>query len=377
MHEPFGVGLVGAGGFGAFCLEAYSELPEVRVVAVADTDLERAQRVAPPRATVSSDYRALLADPAVQIVAINTPPFLHGPMARQAAEAGKHIFVEKPLATSLEEAVAAVEAARAAGVTLSVDYVLRHHQLHRLAAEVVKSRALGAFQHWSLENFATDDNLPPDHWFWDHSRSGGIHVEHGVHFFDLCTHLAGTAPDEVAGCAQQRPDGRVDRVSATVRYGRRVLATFYHSFNQIGRFERTTIRLNFARGHIVTEGWIPTDLTLWGVVDEAGLGRLEALFGDRLEVRERFHGAASTVQHGGVTEHLAAAVAAEARAPERQLEYKRAVQAGMRDLVAAIRDNRPPEVSAADGLLSLAVALAASDPETCGRPLPAIPDVAG
>lgn len=67
-------------------------------------------------------------------------------MARQAAEVGKHIFVEKPLATSMEEAVAAMEAARAAGVQLGIDYVLRHHPLHRLAAEVIRSGALDEFQ---------------------------------------------------------------------------------------------------------------------------------------------------------------------------------------------------------------------------------------
>jgi predicted dehydrogenase len=370
MSEPFGLGLVGAGNFGAFCLQAYDEMPEVTVVAVADVDLERARSVAPLGSHVLGGYQALLADPAVQIVAINTPPFLHGVMARQAAEAGKHVFVEKPLATSLEEAKAALRAARAAGVRLGIDYVLRHHPLHRVAAKVVRSAALGEFQHWSLENFASDDALLPDHWFWDSERSGGIHVEHGVHFFDLCNHLVGAAPDLVSGCAQRRPDGRLDRVSATVRYGERVLATFCHSFNQIGHFERTTIRLNCSRGHLLIEGWIPTDLTLRGWVDEAGLSALHSLFGDRLEICERLHGSDATIGHGGVTEDIVAVVRAHDSVPDRWREYKRAVQSGMHDLVTAIRENRSPKVTADDALLSLAVALAATEEGTCGRPLP-------
>jgi len=370
MSAPLGLGLVGTGGFGAFCLEAYGEMPEVAVVAVADVDLARARAVAPAGARVYGDYGQLLADAAVQIVAICTPPYLHGTMARQAAEAGKHIFVEKPLATSLEEAVAAVQAARDAGLQLSVDYVLRHHPLHLLAAKVVRSGALGPLQHFSLENFAADDKLLPDHWFWDQARSGGIHVEHGVHFFDLCNHLVGGAPDEVTGCVQRRPDGRVDRASATVRYGDRVLATFYHSFNQIGRFERTIIRLNCSRGHMVIEGWIPTELTLWGVVNEEGLATLRSLFGDRLRIGERFEGAARVVHHGGVTEEITAVVEAQASAPDRQLEYKRAIQAGMRDLVAAIREKRQPRVSPDDALLSLAVALAANEATSRGVRIP-------
>jgi predicted dehydrogenase len=295
-------------------------------------------------------------------------------MVRQAAQAGKHVFVEKPLATTMEEAAAAVQAAQAAQVQLGIDYVLRHHPLHRLAAEVVHSGALGEFQHFSLENFAADDNLLAGHWFWDPVKSGGIHVEHGVHFFDLCNHLSGAAPDEVWGSAQQRADSRVDRVGAMVRYGDRVLATFYHSFNQIGRFEQTTIRLNCARGHIVIEGWIPTDLSLTALVDREGLAVLQRLFagrqpGDGLVVVDRFSGLDAIVHHGGATDRVAAAVKARASAPHRQHEYKRAIQSGMRDLVSAIRRGSTPEVGAADGLLSLAVALAACEAGTCVEPL--------
>jgi predicted dehydrogenase len=361
MLEPLGLGLVGAGGFGEFCLGAYGEMVEVRVVAVTDIDAERARAVAPATAQVHRSFDDLLADPAVQIVAIATPPYLHGAMARRAAGAGKHVFVEKPLALSLEEAEAAVEAAREAGVVLGIDYVLRHHPLHRLALRVIHSGALGEFQHWSLENFAADDSLVPGHWFWDPAKSGGIHVEHGVHFFDLCNTLAGEQPTEVSGCAQQRPDGRVDRVSAVVRYGQGVLATFYHSFNQIGRYERTTIRLACSRGHVTLVGWIPTELSLSAVVDEAGLSALRGLFEDRLSISQAFHGAETTVQHGGATDEVVAVVEASACAPDRQVEYKRAVQAGMRDLVGSVIDGTPPEVTAADGVLSLAVALAASE----------------
>jgi predicted dehydrogenase len=106
VSEPLGLGLVGTDSFGTFCPQAYAEMPDVAVVAVADVDLQCAQRVVPPGARAYGDYDELLADPAVEIVAINTPPYLHGAMARQAAQAGKHVFVEKPLATSMEEATA-------------------------------------------------------------------------------------------------------------------------------------------------------------------------------------------------------------------------------------------------------------------------------
>jgi predicted dehydrogenase len=358
-RSPLGVGLVGAGGFGEFCLAAYREMAEVAVIAVADVDESRARRAAAPGEAVYGDYAALLADPRVDIVAVNTPPFLHGPMAVEAAAAGKHLFVEKPLATSMVEAEAAVAAARAAGVQLSVNYVLRHHPLHRLAAAIAGSGAFGELQHFALENFATDEPLGPGHWFWKRAESGGIHVEHGVHFFDLCNALAGGPPGEVTGLSQRRADGREDRVSATARYGDRLLATFYHSFNQIRAVEQTTIRLGCRRGHLAIEGWIPTRLTLHGLVEAAGLRALGELLGDRLHVAGRFEGEAARFAHGGEVEGLAAAVTAEAVAPDRQGDYRRAIQAGMRDLAGAIREKRPPLVGAADALTSLAVALAA------------------
>jgi predicted dehydrogenase len=360
LSLPAGVGLIGAGGFGSFCAEAYEGLDEVRLVAVADVDVERARAVAPRGAMVYADYRELLADSKVDVVAVNTPPHLHAEMAREAAEAGKHVFVEKPLATSLEGARAVIEAAERAGVQVSVDFVLRHHPLHQLAAAVIHSGALGPFRHWALENLATDEGLGPGHWFWDPGRSGGIHVEHGVHFFDLCNFLVGQAPTVVCGGKQKRPDGRVDRVSALAQYGDEVTASFYHAFNQIRRFERTTVRLNCERGKMVIDGWIPTELWLWGWVDESGLAILSTLFNGDVHVVERLEGEAGLFEHGGRTDALTAVVEAELSMPDRQGAYRRAIQAGMRDLVMAVREGRAPIVTAQAGLRSLEVALAAS-----------------
>jgi predicted dehydrogenase len=361
MREPLKLGLIGAGGFGAFCLEAYQEMAEVRVTAVADIVVDRAQGVAPEGSAVYPDYQALLADPRVTIVAINTPPHLHAQMAIEAAKAEKHIFVEKPLALSIPDAMKAIAASSEARVRLGIDYVLRHHPLHRLALAVVESKVLGLFQYWSLENFAADDTLLPDHWFWDLNRSGGIHVEHGVHFIDLCNQLSGRSPDHVSGNYQAREDGRIDRVSATLRYGDKVLATFYHSFNQIGRFEQTTIQIGCARGHIVIDGWIPTRLTLRGFVDDSGLSTLVDHFGDQLRIIDRYDGAAATMTHGGLTERVSFVVQATAKIPDRRLAYKRAIQSGMRDMVAAIHTGQPLRVSPDDAMQSLVVALAASD----------------
>src|SRR6266487_2725834 len=86
-----GLGLVGAGGFGRFCLQAYSKLQGLRLVAVCDSNQQRLKSVAIEFGMRPyTDYEAMLADPNVEIVAVNTPPSSHGPMVVSAAWAGKH-----------------------------------------------------------------------------------------------------------------------------------------------------------------------------------------------------------------------------------------------------------------------------------------------
>lgn len=355
MSKPIGLGLIGAGNFGAFCLQAYAQMSEVRVVAISDPDLGRARRVAPASATVAADHRALLDDPQVDLVAIAAPPYLHGPMAREAADAGKHVFVEKPLATGLADAVAAIDAARRAEVQLGINYVLRHHPLHRMVIEIARKGLLGEPLLWSLENFASAEALPAAHWFWDPTLSGGIHVEHGVHFFDLAWQLTGAPASHVSGTAHHRPDGRVDRVGAIVRYETGLSATFYHAFTRTARTERTTVRVAFARGHTTLRGWIPTELVVEGWADKEHRSHLEVLLGAGFQRHDEIRANA-----GDQDEGEPANIYARLEATDREREYTRAVQAGLRDMIRAVRGSGSMEVTAQDGLRSLDVALRAT-----------------
>jgi predicted dehydrogenase len=348
---PLGIGLVGAGGFGAFCVGAFEELTDARVVAVMDTDLARAETIAPQGAAPYDDLETLLSDRAVDIVHIATPPHLHGAFARRTAERGKHVLVEKPLATTDDEARAAVEAAQSAGVLLSINFVLRHHPIHRLALELTRTGALGRLQHFALENFASSQHLPPDHWFWDLQLSGGIHVEHGIHFIDLLLAHAGQQPDAVAGTAQVRADGRVDRVDALLCFGDTLVASMYHSFNRDDASERTSLRLAFEHGHATIEGWIPTRLDVEGSIAQAAEPTMRTLLGDSLR----------TVEAQQADRAARMSITATIEYPEREHQYRLAVRAGMNDLVAAIRRGQDLTVTPQDGLRSLVVALQASN----------------
>ncbi len=143
--DQVGFGVIGAGLFGENHALVYSRLPGVALVAVCDQDEARAQEVAARYGARAhyTDYRQVLADPDIQAVSIATPDFAHAEIALAAAEAGKHILCEKPLATTVAEAQAIVDAAARAGVKLMVDFHNRVNPPFAAARDQVQSGAIG------------------------------------------------------------------------------------------------------------------------------------------------------------------------------------------------------------------------------------------
>ena len=143
--DRVGFGVIGAGLFGENHALVYSRLPGVELVAVCDQNAERAREVATRYGARAhyTDYQQLLADPNIRAVSIATPDFAHAEIAMAAAEAGKHILCEKPLATTVEEAQAIVDAATRAGVKLMVDFHNRVNPPFVAARDNVQSGTIG------------------------------------------------------------------------------------------------------------------------------------------------------------------------------------------------------------------------------------------
>ncbi|HEX3214631.1 MAG TPA: Gfo/Idh/MocA family oxidoreductase, partial [Actinomycetota bacterium] len=223
-----GLGLIGAGRFGAVIMEAAAELPGLRPMAVADRDRARADALAAVHRVDTCQPERLLADQRVSVVAIATPPADHARLALAALRSGRHVFCEKPLATRLEDATEVLAAAGGAGSPqLTVDYVLRRNPLYALVARLQQA-LLGPPRRFALENLASDEHLGRDHWFWDRELSGGIPVEHGVHFFDAGAWLLGSQPERVQALEARRPDGRVDTVLAAAGHPGGATASYAH-----------------------------------------------------------------------------------------------------------------------------------------------------
>jgi predicted dehydrogenase len=158
--------------------------------------------------------------------------------------------------------------------------VLRYSRLLETAKRIIDSRVLGQPLHATFENCASDEALPPEHWFWDPDMSGGIFVEHGVHFFDLYAWWFGNGCVVSAGSQTRRQTNQEDRAYCTVGYDSGVVAQFYHGFDQPARLDRADNRVLLERGDIQVLGWIPMELRVHGIVDDAQRAELNKLCPD-------------------------------------------------------------------------------------------------
>jgi UDP-N-acetylglucosamine 3-dehydrogenase len=118
--------VIGCGSWGRNHARVYSELPNVNLVAVADTAPAAANEVAEKyRAKPYTESAKLLEDPDIQLVSICTPTVTHARLALQAIEQGKHVLVEKPMTNTVEEAKTLIKTSKKRGVTLTVGFVER------------------------------------------------------------------------------------------------------------------------------------------------------------------------------------------------------------------------------------------------------------
>jgi predicted dehydrogenase len=289
-HDEIGLGVIGAGGFGLYALQHFTQIPGVRLVAMAGTHRPAAQATARRFGIPDiEDVDALLARKDIDLVYIATPPFLHHPQAMAALAAGKHVICEKPLAMTLDQADEMIAAAHRDDLLLVTNLMQRYNPLFDKVARLVESRVLGEVLHGSFENYASDENLPAEHWFWDRTKSGGIFIEHGVHFFDMFTGWLGEGRVEAARVGIRPGTTIEEHVGCTVRYGDSTSVDFYHGFHQAGRMDRQRLHLLFERGDVTLSDWIPTGARLHALVDESQTRELCEIFpGARLDVSDSY-----------------------------------------------------------------------------------------
>ena len=274
--KTFKIGIIGYGGFGRFLDYWWSKLENVEVVAVADHG-HHLQDVKNHK--TYHDWNALINDPEIDIVSIVTPPNLHAQMACAAMKAGKHVVLEKPVAISEEEVNEILATQKETGKVITVNHMIRYNPIIQNLMQLGQSGALGKLRHVVVNNYAQDAALPVDHWFWKEELSGGILVEHGVHFFDIVHALSDQQYSKVYGCSHHRNESQRDRVAAMVLYNEGLIASYYHAFSGPGFFEQTTIHLAYDLARVEIEGWMPMKGTVKALVNEKTQKQFENLPG--------------------------------------------------------------------------------------------------
>jgi predicted dehydrogenase len=209
------VGIVGCGRVtGLRHLPALRRIAGARVVALADVDAARLDTLA-DRYGVARRYGSheeLIADADVELVAVCVPASLHADVAVPALEAGKHVFIEKPLALRHEDTERVRDAAAGSPGTVVIGLNLRRHRLVRRARDLIAAGALGELQAVRTSftsSFDYRDVAQP--WRFRRETGGGAVAEMGPHHLDLWRFLTGLEVQEVF--ASSRSEGMEDETA--------------------------------------------------------------------------------------------------------------------------------------------------------------------
>jgi 2-desacetyl-2-hydroxyethyl bacteriochlorophyllide A dehydrogenase len=260
------IGLFGCGDIGVQNAAAIQASPNVELVACYDPAGALAEDVARTygaKAVPTSD--ALLGNDAVDAVLLSVPHHLHAPLGAEAAAAGRHVVVEKPLADNLDSAAELARAAERAGVALSVCFPHRYQPEMVVARRLIEAGALGEFA-GVLLNFFMDK--PSSYWAggfsgrahsnWRGSREqagGGVLIMNLSHYIDLVRHLTGVEADFVVARTQvMEPTAEVeDAASVSVSYANGALGSLFGAAALRGSEPSTVLRLWGPDGHIAVE----------------------------------------------------------------------------------------------------------------------------
>jgi predicted dehydrogenase len=240
-------GLIGCGEIALESAGALRAASNATITFTADPNIELARILAEGiGARHSGSVQDLLASHEVDAVLISTPHHLHAPLAIQAAEAGKHVVVEKPMATSLRDCDRMIDAARRCGVVLSVCYCQRYDPRVQRSRDLLDKGLLGEFRSTRI---AFGQYRGPEYWRsgltgrvisdWRSKREaagGGVLIMNACHILDYMSWLVGSQVTEVtavtgnfSGLAEVE-----DSVSMSYRYATGAIGTLDATTGLVG-----------------------------------------------------------------------------------------------------------------------------------------------
>ena len=347
-NRPLGLAVVGCGVVVDRChLPVLQTLDDIEIVALVYTDRGRVDQVA-DRLKVQrrySDYREMLDDAPVDVVAVCVPPQLHAEIGLAVLDAGKHLFMEKPLALCLDDADRLVDRAAAAPGKALVGFNLRWHRLIREAQRVVAADGLGRFE--TMHTTFTSSNAfltQGSDWRRRHELGGSVLLDLGIHHFDLWRVLMRSEVDEVVAYRSADAAGvECGTVSAVMANGALVTSVFSHGLADANEVE---------------------------ICGRKGRLRFSCYHSGSFDVYQN-----SAPPQGGVRGRLNGIVGVLKKAPHIAAQWRRggdmlaSYRSEWQHFIDAIQNDTPVQGSLEDGRSALQVALAAVESAARGQPL--------
>ncbi|MEO8230371.1 MAG: Gfo/Idh/MocA family oxidoreductase [Chloroflexota bacterium] len=224
------------------------------LVAVVSRDSDKAAEFAARHgaSSATTNFEAMLADPAVNVVAITSPNSLHPEQAIAAARAGKHVFCDKPLAPDVATAQQILDAAAAAGVKIGLNFQTRHHACFQEARKIIARGDIGEVV--SVQVDASPGAVPLGGWRADQKLAGlGAVNNIAVHIHDLLRFLIGAEVTEVAAMFDTGQTGALERMPMILmRFANGALA--YANGNQLTPKPLNDIVIHGSTGRIDGRG---------------------------------------------------------------------------------------------------------------------------
>lgn len=255
MSNRFGWGVVGAGKRAReVMIPALLDLPKAKLIGVCGSDPEKTRQTITdwPDLKVYDKLDEILGDSKVQVIYIASPHFLHVPQAVQVIESGRHIFMESPLALSVDGAHKLIEKARAQGVRLGLAFQFRFHAAIRELRDRVQAGAIGEVRDVSVDY--ADKLEWPTNWWSDTIRSGPATVlRFAVHALDLASWICPSPVAEVMAMGEENPENGINtQARVLLRFADGGLGSAFGS--ALVGHRRHSIRVDGSRGSIWVDG---------------------------------------------------------------------------------------------------------------------------
>ena len=327
------IGIIGAGRIGKVHAENIAKfVPEMEIKTIADPcmsgeTVEFLQRLRIPN--IVSDADVILQDPEIRAVVVCSPTDLHAEYAIKAAQAGKDVFVEKPVDYRIERVREVVDAAKKAGVKLQVGFNRRFDHNHRAVYEAVRAGKIGDV---NLVKISSRDPAPPT---IDYVKvSGGIFYDMMVHDFDMARFLAGSEVTEVFAYGAVLVDpaigeaGDVDTAVVTLKFANGAMGVIDNSRRAVYGYDQR-VEVFGSKGAVMDGNDTPDNAVFYGE-DGTVSGACYKIMWDR---------------------------------------YTGAFAAEQRAFADAVINDRPTPVTGEDGLYPILIAAAATKSMREGRPV--------